>query len=890
MSTMKGKAKRVRSASEITYQRELGVIKYKFSLEEETLVQQLGLDRFLSVVTWGVNNPEVMAEVVEGLEITTFETQLNGRKVNIFNMDWRVQMQSVFYLTPHQRNMDAVNSSDPAGIQKLFPHLKGMKRRPENLKISDCRLLEWKKPLRLLNSLLLLRTDASTIPSKFVQRLFNVLNGERVDWREELYDNIRVELITLHQGLYKEGSSINRTMVGPHVVILLAVQGHMTVEQESKAGIWDPFKALEREEQQQKRIKSGTLRGKGSDNDGEKRQNLDEMAGNSKARLVIELAETPEKYEGRDIGTKGVTTPTITNQEKIPQTLPEIAVCTILTQEKEQIDFTASVPAPTRPTTEVAIIEGQKRQDVSTEPGKQQPGTELTSAKGYECIQGLTQQMYIVARRYENLINHATTLASAGLMEELEKKMREYERKEEREPNVEASKKKQGEGTHINLQCKVIELEEQLSDIRKKHIRLQEELTKVHTEAATERLHTTTLLDQTKLIEENHRLKALLAEQQREKEDMQKEVINLHAAVDSQNIINKQTTQEFQTEQEKNRTIQDKLDNAQNTIKELENQVKLYQRKDESYVEALIRAAAFETWVEDKRAAREGVQEFQRRVAETTQDTIQILHAEVERLIQEKEELQNAFETASQAHYALKPEFRRDMDHAMAALHQLPPAVSIQQNFQAFRELVFVSNGIPILATGAKLSQEEVIKFWKRSGPNGRNALAFMWALGELKTPLGVFELVAVNPAFYVSRYCVQAMIQIAEHHRGFYSKTKIREEPPAIYHYNQREMERIQAVIDQNREEFEESKKRFAAEGLSVFTEAVKCHQWLQKYHSDSFPAKFFEIDLQRHVSATLNNFETTVKKGDYQIFNQEMVLTFPALDPRQWKVAKRS
>lgn len=88
-------------------------------------------------------------------------------------------------------------------IQQLFPNLRGAKKRPKNLKISVCKVGEWKKPLRLLNFLLLLRTNATTIPSQFVQKHINVIYGEKMDWSEKLYDNLRVEL-TLHQILFKE--------------------------------------------------------------------------------------------------------------------------------------------------------------------------------------------------------------------------------------------------------------------------------------------------------------------------------------------------------------------------------------------------------------------------------------------------------------------------------------------------------------------------------------------------------------------------------------------------------------------------------------------------------------------------------------------------------------
>lgn len=76
-------------------------------------------------------------------------------------------------------------------------------------------------------------------------KVLNVVNCEKINWREELYDNIRMKMITLYQALYKERTYITKTMVGPHVTIMLAAQQHMTVKQENKAGIWDPLKILE---------------------------------------------------------------------------------------------------------------------------------------------------------------------------------------------------------------------------------------------------------------------------------------------------------------------------------------------------------------------------------------------------------------------------------------------------------------------------------------------------------------------------------------------------------------------------------------------------------------------------------------------------------------------
>lgn len=44
-----------------------------------------------------------------------------------------------------------------------------------------------------------------------------------------------------------------------------------------------------------------------------------------------------------------------------------------------------------------------------------------------------------------------------------------------------------------------------------------------------------------------------------------------------------------------------------------------------------------------------------------------------------------------------------------------------------------------------------------------------MWAIGEIKIPLGVIEIIAINPPFYISRYYIRTLNQMAEYHRKFY-------------------------------------------------------------------------------------------------------------------------
>lgn len=180
-SEMKGKLKRQRAPSAVEYKLETGAVNYQLEMEEEVLMQQLGLDRFLSVVAWDNNNPTVVAEVIENLDGLTYESILNGRKIRIFQEDWRRQVQSMFYLTPHRRDVETTPVPAKVSLTTLFPSVGKRKVRPVQVKISECGVPALKKPLRLLKSLLLLRTDASTIPLSFVERLVDAFNGKATD-------------------------------------------------------------------------------------------------------------------------------------------------------------------------------------------------------------------------------------------------------------------------------------------------------------------------------------------------------------------------------------------------------------------------------------------------------------------------------------------------------------------------------------------------------------------------------------------------------------------------------------------------------------------------------------------------------------------------------------
>ena len=121
-----------------------------------------------------------------------------------------------------------------------------MKNKLGSCRINECTISEARKPLKFFNSLFLLRTSANTISCSAVVHIQDALNGKEVDWPALYYEHIKMELISLKEGLYKDMNSGMRTLVGPPLTMWLISNELLTVQQEIDAGILMPSKLEER--------------------------------------------------------------------------------------------------------------------------------------------------------------------------------------------------------------------------------------------------------------------------------------------------------------------------------------------------------------------------------------------------------------------------------------------------------------------------------------------------------------------------------------------------------------------------------------------------------------------------------------------------------------------
>lgn len=96
----KRKAIQMRAIDDIVFSAEMAALDFEPSYTQETFLQLMGLDRFVTRGTWEMLNVSVVREVLTNLNLETKELVRNGKIFPIFGKDWRKTMKAVFFLTP----------------------------------------------------------------------------------------------------------------------------------------------------------------------------------------------------------------------------------------------------------------------------------------------------------------------------------------------------------------------------------------------------------------------------------------------------------------------------------------------------------------------------------------------------------------------------------------------------------------------------------------------------------------------------------------------------------------------------------------------------------------------------------------------------------------------
>ena len=142
------------------------------------------------------------------------------------------------------------------------------------------------------------------------------------------------------------------------------------------------------------------------------------------------------------------------------------------------------------------------------------------------------------------------------------------------------------------------------------------------------------------------------------------------------------------------------------------------------------------------------------------------LQQELQALKQEKEELQHQLQQGNPVGPLGLPQ---SYSHPQSEIFQrllthTEPLRSIMQNYHAHGAINLLTSNLPILKRGASLSQEQFGELWAQANSRAKDTLMFMWALGDIKLPLGSAEVVTGSPPFFIRRYILRSIAFLSQH------------------------------------------------------------------------------------------------------------------------------
>ena len=204
----------------------------QFSKEELTFLRKLRLEQFLCNVPWGVVHPARAAEAINTLQEDTLQVTLKGEVLPLFSENWRDLFFKIFHLTPK-----GVDEGEKLQLHELFPSLETIQEGQSSVKVGDCQAAGSRRPLRLLSSFFCLNTSSQySVTIHFAKLVLAALNGEKVDWPLEFFDEFKAEVITLHRHQQEDKAKVIRTVVGPHLTLLIDEANFLGSQEKKTAG------------------------------------------------------------------------------------------------------------------------------------------------------------------------------------------------------------------------------------------------------------------------------------------------------------------------------------------------------------------------------------------------------------------------------------------------------------------------------------------------------------------------------------------------------------------------------------------------------------------------------------------------------------------------------
>lgn len=204
----------------------------------------------------------------------------------------------------------------------------------------------------------------------------------------------------------------------------------------------------------------------------------------------------------------------------------------------------------------------------------------------------------------------------------------------------------------------------------------------------------------------------------------------------------------------------------------------------------------------------------------------------------------------------------------MESFHKLlehtAPLESVMQYYQAYRPLHLLTSDLPLLKRGIRLDLIQFKALWVHANSKAKDTLAFMWALGDLKLSLGIIEVVAGSPPFYIRRYILRSIAWLAQHRAIQTKGHNTNQSLPALRPYTHSQKIQISKLQCIHKTMFQEATEILRREDTTICFEAVRRHQWLLTH----YPAQSTHItlaQLKEYANQTLEEHQITVTKARF-------------------------
>ena len=160
----------------------------------------------------------------------------------------------------------------------------------------------------------------------------------------------------------------------------------------------------------------------------------------------------------------------------------------------------------------------------------------------------------------------------------------------------------------------------------------------------------------------------------------------------------------------------------------------------------------------------------------------------------------------------------------------MPPPTSIFQYYHAYKPMIMKSSNLPDICNKSHISREQFQVLWQQANSASRDLLIFMWVLKDLIIPKTVVDITTANPPFFLTKFCISALVHITKQHEWFYTNVSNMNSLPPLDPYEPALIREIQETANAQYPEFLSALDILAAEDTTILHEASQYHRNLSR------------------------------------------------------------